>query len=247
MQSWSCCRPDCADAHWEERLTALQTVHLPHEFGITLSMCWPDLGCWGYWFCMFFSISIISVGFFVDSFYKKNVFIRKCPDPSQISSVGWYLSLCVLCNQNLKWFLKKKKGKNPLIFERGWVFSKERLAVASENWFSGKRLYYRHFSLKNSLLPSCSTFMFWEKEGDLHVLWFALNSQKVGGETAVQRFCRALVQAARGVAGRSDAWGTPLGWLCLWTHTEQLHLWHPNTTLPVPGRLQGRKPHSLQT
>lgn len=104
---------------------------------------------------------------------KKYVFIRKCHDPSQISSVGWHLSSCVLCNQNLKWFLKiffKKekipRKKTPNIWE---VFSKERLAVASENWFSGKWLYYSHFSLKNNLLTSCSTFTFQEKEGHLHI------------------------------------------------------------------------------
>lgn len=53
--------------------------------------------------------------------------------------------------------------------------------------------------------------MFQEEEGELYVLQFALDSQKVGGETVVQRFSQAMVQAARGAVGRSDTWGIPLG------------------------------------
>lgn len=43
------------------------------------------------------------------------------------------------------------------------------------------------------------------------MLLFALDSQKVGGETVVQRFSGALVQAAQVAVGISDAWGVPLG------------------------------------
>lgn len=131
--------------------------------------------------------------------------------------------VCALQSKTLTGSLKNET-KQTLIFVRGWMFSKERLAVASENWFSGKLLYYNHFSLKNNLLTSCSTFMFWEKEGDLHVLQFALVSQKVGGETVVQRFSQALAQAVQGAEDRSDTWGILLGWLCMWPHSEQLHL-----------------------
>lgn len=134
----------------------------------------------------------------------------------------------------------KTKKKN-LIFEREWMFSKEKLAVASANWFSGRWLYYNHFSLKNNLLTSCSTFMFQEKEEDLHVLQFGLDCQKVGGETVVQRFSWTLqhgVQAEHRVAGRS-CWADCVSGLTLSTC---IYLWHPNTALSVPGRLQGHKP-----
>ena len=74
MKSWSCCRLDCADVHWEEWLTVLQMVHLLHEFRIPLSTCWPDLGCWGYWLYMLFSTSILSVFFFCWQSLQKNMF-----------------------------------------------------------------------------------------------------------------------------------------------------------------------------
>lgn len=128
----------------------------------------------------------------------------------------------------------KTKLKN-LIFERGWMFSKEKLAVASANWFSGRWLYYNHFSLKNNLLTSCSTFMFQEKEEDLHVLQFGLDCQKVGGETVVQRFSWTLqrgVQAEHRVVGRS-CWADRVSGLTLSTC---VYLWHLDTTLSIPGR-----------
>lgn len=138
----------------------------------------------------------------------------------------------------------KTKKKN-LIFERGWMFSKEKLAVASANWFSGRWLYYNHFSLKNNLLTSCSTFMFQEKEEDLHVLQFGLDCQKVGGETVVQRFSwtlQSVVQAECGAVGGS-CWADRV---CGLTLSTCIYLWHPDTILPSLGRLQGHKPHDLQ-
>lgn len=139
----------------------------------------------------------------------------------------------------------ENKKKENLIFERRWMFSKEKLAVASANWFSGRWLYYNHFSLKNNLRTSCSTFMFQEKEEGLHVLQFGLDYQKVGGETVVQRFSwtlQSMVQAEHGVAV-GFCWA---GHVCGLTLSTCIYLWHPDTTLPSPGRLQGHKPHTLQ-
>lgn len=52
--------------------------------------------------------------------------------------------------------------------------------------------------------------MYWEEEGgDLLVLQFAWDSQKVGGETVVQSLSWVLVQAAHAAVGEPDAGGVP--------------------------------------
>lgn len=103
--------------------------------------------------------------------------------------------------------------------ESGGFFFKRKI-TCSENWFSGKWLYYSHFSLKSNLLTSWSTIM-WVEGGDLHVLQYALGRQKVGGETVASRFSQSLLQAVCAAVGR---WNTWLSCWAVWLHAEQLQL-----------------------
>lgn len=87
---WACCVCPVKSCSYmatcgEERLTMLQTLHLPPEFGVPLSLCCQDSESWAYWLCMLFisTISMFFFFFFCWQFLQKYIFIRKRRDISK--------------------------------------------------------------------------------------------------------------------------------------------------------------------
>jgi len=75
--------------------------------------------------------------------------------------------------------------------------------------------------------------------GDLHVLQYALDRQKVGGETVALRFFQALVQVVCAAVGR---WNTWVSCWAVWLHAEQLHLpLHPQCDALCTQKTAGTK------